>query len=98
MGMDLHDKVSKVDVNVTDKEIEQNKAAFQHFDIDNNGSISFSNLRKVLRDEGETISDDYLRELMNEVSTKNSTTIELNEFLQVNVGSSTLFKWLHDLH
>ncbi|KAK3748179.1 hypothetical protein QZH41_003254 [Actinostola sp. cb2023] len=82
MGMNLHDKVSKVDVNVTNKEIEQNKATFQHFDIDNNGSISFSNLRKVLRDEGETISDDYLRELMNEVTTKNSTTIELNEFLQ----------------
>ncbi|XP_028514606.1 glycerol-3-phosphate dehydrogenase, mitochondrial isoform X2 [Exaiptasia diaphana] len=83
MGLTVHNKVGKQDVNVTDKETDQYKEIFKHFDIDNSGSISFSNLRKILHDTGEAISDDQLRELIHEVSTKTQNSIELDEFLQV---------------
>lgn len=83
MGLTVHNKVGKQDVSVTDKEIDQYKRVFKHFDVDNKGSISFSNLRKILHDAGEAITDDQLRELIHEVSTKNQNSVDLDEFLQV---------------
>lgn len=83
MGMDVHDKVKRVDVNFTDKEIEHYKKAFQHFDLDKSGNITFNNLRKLLREEGESVSDDQLHELINEVATTKNNAIDLEEFLQV---------------
>jgi Ca2+-binding EF-hand superfamily protein len=83
MGMDVHDKVRQVDVNFTAKEIEHYKKAFKHFDLDNSGSITFYNLKKLLREEGEAVTDDQLHDLISEVATTKNNAIDLDEFLQV---------------
>lgn len=83
MGMTVHKQVGIDDIQLTDKEILDYKAAFKHFDVDNSGSISLSNLRSVLHEGGEKITDDQLRQLFNEVHTKNKNNIDLDEFLQV---------------
>ena len=83
MGLDVQEHIRRVDVNFNPDEIRAYEKVFQKFDLDNTGSITFYNLRRLLNDLGEKVSDEQLRELIAEVDTNRNTTIELDEFLQV---------------
>ena len=61
--------------------IEQIQMAFQMMDTDKSGKITFSNLKKVAKEIGETISDQELHEMINEADTDNDGEISFEEFV-----------------
>ena len=83
MGLEVREHVRNVDINFTEVEIAKYKKLFGKFDIDGSGSISLNNLRHLLHQMGENLTDDQLRELIAEVDINKNSTIEEDEFLQV---------------
>ena len=83
MGLEVREHVRNVDINFTEAEIAKYKKLFSNFDIDGSGSISLKNLRHLLKQMGEDITDDQLRELIAEVDINKNSTVEEDEFLQV---------------
>ena len=83
MGLEVQEHVRRVEVNFSAEEIQAYERVFKKFDLDGKGRISFYNLRRLLKDVGEDLSDEQLHDLIAEVDINKNTTIELDEFLQV---------------
>mmetsp|Transcript_23355 Transcript_23355/g.37949 ORF Transcript_23355/g.37949 Transcript_23355/m.37949 type:complete len:114 (-) Transcript_23355:340-681(-) len=60
-----------------DKEL---RDAFAVFDADNSGSISRSELKKLMKNLGQTLSDAELDAMMDEVDTDGNGEIDFDEF------------------
>ena len=56
---------------------------FKLFDEDNTGKISFKNLKKVAKELGENISDNELRDLIQEADRDNDGLVTPEEFYRV---------------
>jgi len=57
--------------------------AFRQFDLDQQGHISFTNLRAVARELGETMTDEQIREMITAADHDNDGFINANEFMNV---------------
>ncbi|RWS23854.1 caltractin-like isoform X2 [Leptotrombidium deliense] len=57
--------------------------AFKLFDDDNSGKISFQNLKNVAKELGETISDEELREMIEEADRDGDGCVDKDEFLRI---------------
>ncbi|KAH8356982.1 caltractin [Drosophila serrata] len=57
--------------------------AFRLFDDDETGKISFKNLKRVARELGETLSDEELREMIDEADLDNDGEVNQEEFLRI---------------
>lgn len=62
---------------------EEIEKAFELFDEDNTGSISFENLKRVAEELGETISDDELREMIFEACKDRNGTVSRQDFKNI---------------
>ena len=54
---------------------------FQFFDDDDTGKITFKNLKRVAKELGEDISDDHLREMIDEADLNGDGEVDENEFI-----------------
>ena len=69
---------------MTEKDhIEEIQMAFQMIDTEKKGKITFSDLKKVAKELGETISDQELHEMINEADADNDGEISFEEFVAV---------------
>ncbi|KAI8119915.1 Centrin-1 [Lucilia cuprina] len=57
--------------------------AFRLFDDDDTGKISFKNLKRVARELGETLTDEELREMIDEADLDNDGEVNQDEFLRI---------------
>ncbi len=57
--------------------------AFQLFDVDKSGTISFDNLKTVAKQLGENLSDDELREMITEADRDGDNEVNCQEFLRI---------------
>ncbi|XP_036346959.1 caltractin-like [Rhagoletis pomonella] len=57
--------------------------AFRLFDDDNTGSISFKNLKRVARELGETLTDEELREMIDEADLDHDGVVNQDEFFRI---------------
>ena len=83
MGLKVATEVRDVPINLSYQEAKSYSQIFKNFDKDKDGHISIHDLRKALREMGEKVNDDELRELIAEVDINQNCTIEEEEFLQV---------------
>lgn len=63
--------------------IEEIKRAFQLFDDDHTGKISFKNLRRVSKELGENLSDQELRAMIEEFDMDGDGEINEDEFIAI---------------
>ena len=66
-----------------EKELQDLKKKFREFDKDEDGQISVLDMRKVLENLKQRVSEQELRELISEVDTNRNQTIEFDEFVQL---------------
>ena len=83
--------------NDPDKEL---RDAFAVFDADGSGSISRTELKKLMKNLGQTLSDAELDAMMDEVDTDGNGEIDFNEFKSMMVSScfflgKYLYNFLH---
>jgi centrin-2 len=64
----------------TNKEIMK---AFQLFDVNNSGKISFDNLKQISIELGEAISDEELKEMITEADRDGDGFVNKDEFFQI---------------
>jgi len=57
--------------------------AFRLFDEDDTGFITFANLKRVAKDLGESMTDEELREMIEEADRSNSGQISKEDFLRI---------------
>ncbi|XP_067130847.1 uncharacterized protein [Centruroides vittatus] len=57
--------------------------AFQLFDSDNTGKISFNNLKCVAKELGENLTDEELQEMINEADKDGDGEVNQEEFLHI---------------
>ncbi|XP_078049352.1 uncharacterized protein LOC144476376 isoform X2 [Augochlora pura] len=57
--------------------------AFQLFDDDNTGKITFKNLKRVARELGENLTDEELQEMIDEADKDGDGEISQEEFLRI---------------
>lgn len=57
--------------------------AFRLFDDDDTGKISFKNLKRVARELGESLTDEELREMIDEADLNNDGEVDQEEFLRI---------------
>ncbi|KAH7946575.1 hypothetical protein HPB52_001505 [Rhipicephalus sanguineus] len=57
--------------------------AFQLFDEDNTGKISFKNLKSVAKQLSENLSDEELQEMINEADRDGDGEVNQEEFLRI---------------
>lgn len=57
--------------------------AFRLFDDDDTGTITFANLKRVAKELGENMTDDELREMIDEASKSKSGEITEEEFFRI---------------
>ncbi|XP_055917399.1 uncharacterized protein LOC129949778 [Eupeodes corollae] len=57
--------------------------AFRLFDDDDTGKISFKNLKRVARELGENLTDEELREMIDEADLDNDGEVSQEEFLRI---------------
>lgn len=57
--------------------------AFRLFDDDQTGKISFKNLKRVANELGENLTDEELREMIQEADQDNDGEINQDEFLRI---------------
>ena len=62
---------------------EEIQKAFRLFDSDDTGKISFQNLKRVARELGESLSDDELREMIEEADLNGDGEVDEKEFLRI---------------
>lgn len=83
MGLDVDEHVRRVEVNFSDEDIKVLEKKFQKVNKSKRGCLSSFDLRKMLKEMGEEVSDKQLHELIAEVDTNRNSCVELDEFLQV---------------
>ena len=66
---------------LTEEQIAEFKEAFQIFDKDGDGLITTKELGTVMRSLGQNLSEDELKEMIEEVDTDKSGNIDFQEFL-----------------
>ena len=62
---------------------EELKKAFRIYDDDDNGGISFENLKKVAKEMGETISDEEIMDMINLADPRGDQNVTLEDFLSL---------------
>eukprot|EP00800_Vazella_pourtalesii_P021207 TRINITY_DN7767_c0_g4_i1.p1 TRINITY_DN7767_c0_g4~~TRINITY_DN7767_c0_g4_i1.p1 ORF type:complete len:739 (-),score=181.01 TRINITY_DN7767_c0_g4_i1:68-2284(-) len=67
----------------SEQELVNLKMKFLEFDKDNDGQISVLDMRKVLENLKQRVTEQELRELIAEVDTNRNQTIEFDEFVQL---------------
>ena len=80
------ENMRRVEVNFSEGEIKEYKKKFQQVNRSSRGCLNALDLRKMLKEMGEEVSDDQLHELIAEVDTNNNSCVELDEFLQVRLS------------
>ncbi len=93
MGSKVRSDVRNVEIKLSYKEAKMFTQIFQSLDKDKDGHISIYDLKKAIKDMGETITDRELRDLIAEVDINKNATIEEEEFLQV-IYTQLLQWWL----
>lgn len=83
MGLDVHEHVRRVEVNFSDEEVKQYEKMFQKITKSKQGCLNSFDLRNMLKEMGEEVSDKQLHELIAEVDINKNSCVELDEFLQV---------------
>ncbi|KAJ7389044.1 glycerol-3-phosphate dehydrogenase [Desmophyllum pertusum] len=83
MGLDVQDHVRRVEVNFKEDEITEYEKKFQQVNKSKKGCVSSLDLRNMLKEMGEEVSDEQLHEVIAEVDTNRNSCVELDEFLQV---------------
>ncbi len=61
----------------------QTRKAFNFFDEDKSGKISLKNLKRVAREIGEPLTDDYLREMLEDADRDGDGEINQAEFMRI---------------
>lgn len=62
---------------------EEIETAFQLFDEDGTGTISFDNLKRVAQELGEKISDEELREMIFEACKNRYGEVSIDQYRQI---------------
>lgn len=57
--------------------------AFRFFDEDNSGKISFKNLKRVAKELGEPLTDDYLKGLLEDADRDGDGEIGYEEYMRI---------------
>ena len=57
--------------------------AFRFFDEEHSGKISFKNLKRVAKDLGEPLSDDYLKGLLEDADRDGDGEIGYDEYMRI---------------
>lgn len=83
MGLDVQEHVRRVEVNFSDEEIKEYEKKFQKVNKSKRGCLNSFDLRNMLKEVGEEVSDKQLHELIAEVDTNRNSCVELDEFVQV---------------
>ena len=91
MGLDVQEHVRRVEVNFSDEEIKEYEKKFQKVNKSKRGCLNSFDLRNMLKEMGEEVSDKQLHELIAEVDTNRNSCVDLDEFVQVCVYHSVAF-------
>ena len=83
MGLDVQEHVRRVEVNFSEDEIKEYEKVFQRVNKSKTGCVSSLDLRNMLKEMGEEVSDKQLHDVIAEVDTNRNSCVELDEFLQV---------------
>lgn len=83
MGFKVRHEVRNVEIKLSYQEAKRYTEIFKSLDKDKDGHISIYDLKRALKDMGESVSDKELRDLIAEVDINKNATIEEEEFLQV---------------
>jgi len=70
---------------------EEMREAFQIFDSDGNGTISAEELRQIMKNLGENLTDEEINDMVNEADLDGDGEIDYMEFVRM------MFKWLPDM-
>lgn len=70
--------------------VEELRKAFRLFDDDETGRISFANLKRVAKELGEPLTDDDLREMIDEADRDGDGEVDEDEFVRI-MRKSALF-------
>ena len=87
MGLDVQEHVRRVEVNFSDEEIKEYENKFQKVNKSKRRCLNSFDLRNMLKEMGEEVSDKQLHELIAEVDTNRNSCVDLDEFVQVCVLS-----------
>lgn len=84
MGQDVNRQAKEsVPINFTREEINDYTKRFHSLDRDRKGFISLNDLRSSLKKQGENITDENLRNILNEVDLNKNGQVELGEYLEL---------------
>ncbi|XP_073230331.1 glycerol-3-phosphate dehydrogenase, mitochondrial-like [Porites lutea] len=83
MGLDVHEHVRRVEVNFNDEEVKQYEKMFEKITKSKRGCLNSFDLRNMLKEMGEEVSDKQLHELIAEVDINKNSCVDLDEFLQL---------------
>ena len=64
--------------------------AFRQINEDSTGKISFANLKKIMAELGETLSDQELQEMITEADLDGDGQVSFDEFMRVMVKAQSL--------
>jgi glycerol-3-phosphate dehydrogenase len=84
MGSEARSELKNIPINFSPVEIQGYTRTFSRFDYNKDGHITVLEMRKALDEMGESVSEEQLHDLIAEVDLNKNSTIELDEFLQVN--------------
>ncbi|KAI5705537.1 hypothetical protein M8J76_006340 [Diaphorina citri] len=73
----------KIPINLTKEEINQYIKRFQIMDKERKGYVSINDIRRGLKNFGETISGEELHEILREIDSNMNGQVELDEYLQM---------------
>ncbi|XP_071822474.1 glycerol-3-phosphate dehydrogenase, mitochondrial-like [Apostichopus japonicus] len=83
MGFNCRTSLMKIPINFTEGEAEKYKKRFRTLDSHGKGFITPNDLRQFLEAAGETVDEDALRSMLNEVDANKNGRLEEDEFLQL---------------
>lgn len=83
MGLDVQEHVRRVEVNFSDEEIKEYEKKFHKVNKSKRGCLNSLDLKNMLKEMGEEVSDKQLHELIAEVDTNRNSCVEMDEFLQL---------------
>lgn len=105
LGKDIRDKVNLdefleiVTPRLPDRHTKDYiKMIFKYFDLDNNEKISIRNLKKIAQEIGESLSDEELKEILEEADRDNDGYIGFEDFYRImkKRGDDPLEDWSSD--